>query len=96
MARQLLRHWHVPPGDEFPGSPEAKRKGTPPTTSPAGERNAALLKLIERRRKVLSDAWLTHIGHKRPGMAKGVAVEEARRQAEGLALQIDQTLAQEN
>jgi lysophospholipase L1-like esterase len=52
------------------------------------EKNAALYKLIGERRKLLSNAWLTECGHQRPGMAKGVPVEEATAKAEELRKRI--------
>ncbi|HEV7401546.1 MAG TPA: SGNH/GDSL hydrolase family protein, partial [Chthoniobacteraceae bacterium] len=53
------------------------------------EKNAALYKLIGERRKLLSNAWLTECGHQRPGMAKGVPVEEATAKAEELRKKIE-------
>ena len=47
-----------------------------------------LLKLIRKRGRVLCDAYLTDIGHQRPGMAKGLPLEEATRQAAELDAQI--------
>ncbi len=45
---------------------------------------------VDRRQRILHDAWLTAVGHQRPGMAPGLDLEEARRQAadleEGLAV----------
>jgi lysophospholipase L1-like esterase len=45
------------------------------------KRGAELLKLIGRRRKLLSDAWLGATGHQRPGMAKGLPLAEAEAKA---------------
>ncbi len=39
---------------------------------------AEILKLIRQQQKIQTDAWLTDTGHKRPGMAKGLPLEEAR------------------
>jgi lysophospholipase L1-like esterase len=39
------------------------------------------LKLVRERNRVLTDAWLTDIGHLRPGMAKGLPVPEAEAKA---------------
>ncbi len=52
---------------------------------PNGE---ALLKLIERLQRMMKDTWLTTIGHKRPGMNKGLPLAEAQAQAEELNAQI--------
>ncbi len=37
----------------------------------------AVWKLVEERQKMMKDAWLTSIGHKRPGMNVGLSMEEA-------------------
>ena len=41
-----------------------------------------MLPLVQRRQELLKDAWLTATGHKRPGMSKGLPLEEAGRQAQ--------------
>jgi len=45
-------------------------------------------KLIQKRQRLLKDAWLTAIGHKRPGMNKGLPLEEAKKQASALDAQL--------
>jgi lysophospholipase L1-like esterase len=40
-----------------------------------------VLGLVKRKQRVLKDAWLNEVGHKRPGMAKGKPVAEAEREA---------------
>jgi lysophospholipase L1-like esterase len=52
---------------------------------PNGE---ALLHLVEKRQRLLKDAWLTRTGHKRPGMARGLPLDEAQAQAAEIAHQI--------
>ena len=47
-----------------------------------------MLPLVQRRQKLLKDAWLTDTGHKRPGMNKGMPLAEARRQAQEIEVQI--------
>ena len=44
--------------------------------------------LIRRRGRILADAWLTDTGHTRPGMAKGLPLDEAQTQAAALEKQI--------
>jgi len=51
--------------------------------------NEPLLQLIERRELMLRDAWLTHVGHKRPGMAAGLPLEDAKRKAAEFQREID-------
>jgi hypothetical protein len=101
IARQILRHWHADPDDDFPPPITASRRSrgpasrtaTGPSTAPAADRYAEVRKLITRRRKLLSDAWLTHIGHKRPGMEKGLPVEEATAKAEEISREIDREVS---
>lgn len=52
------------------------------------EKNPAIYKLINERRKLLSNAWLNECGYQRPGMAKGLPVEEATAKAEELRTRI--------
>lgn len=45
-------------------------------------------KLVQKKQRMLKDSWLTTIGHKRPGMSKGMPLEDAQKQASVLAAQI--------
>ena len=49
---------------------------------------AQILKLVQQKQHLLRDAWLTDTGHKRPGMAKGLPLVEARTKAAELETQI--------
>lgn len=40
-----------------------------------------ILKLTQQKQRLLKDAWLTHIGHKRPQMPTGLPLERAQQQA---------------
>ena len=40
-----------------------------------------VLKLTEQRNFLLCDAWLSTTGHKRPGIAAGLPLDEAERKA---------------
>ena len=44
--------------------------------------------LVKKRQQLLKDAWLTFIGHQRPKMNTGLPLEEAKRKAEKLKLNI--------
>lgn len=46
------------------------------------------IKLIARRQFLLRNAWLTYTGHKRPGVRKGMPLEQAQQQADALEKQI--------
>jgi lysophospholipase L1-like esterase len=51
---------------------------------------AELIKLIHKKNRLLSDAWLTDTGHKRPGMNEGLPLAEAKTQAAALVPKIDE------
>lgn len=48
-----------------------------------------VLKLSTQRQELLRDAWLTHVGHKRPGVAAGEPLEAAQVKAAELLKKID-------
>ena len=51
-----------------------------------------LVSLVGQRQKLLHDSWLSHVGHKRPGVAPGLALDEARKKAEVITAKIDELL----
>ncbi len=51
-----------------------------------------LLKLVQQRQKILHDAWLSHVGHERPGMQAGLPIDEAQKRAMELEDDIQQAL----
>jgi lysophospholipase L1-like esterase len=51
-------------------------------------RSAELGKLVEKRQLLLARAWLSAVGHKRPGTEQGLPLEEAQRQAEPLEAEL--------
>jgi len=46
--------------------------------------SAPLLKLMKQKEKILHDAWLSEIGHKRPGVKAGLPIDEATAKAREL------------
>lgn len=63
-----------------------KAWGAPPETIVAtGDRFQSL---IHQRQRILTDAWLTSIGHKRPGMPTGLPLPEAEAKARAIEEQI--------
>jgi lysophospholipase L1-like esterase len=67
IAREVLHAWGAPANDlDFTN---------PKSISPE------LMKQVGKRQQVLKDAYLTEVGHKRPGMAKGLPLDEALKQA---------------
>jgi lysophospholipase L1-like esterase len=70
IARELLRGWGAPEGT------------LPPLMQVSGDaKRDHLNALIHDRQRLLTDAWLTDVGHKRPGMQTGVPVEVATQKA---------------
>ena len=49
-----------------------------------------VLKLAEQRNHILRDSWLSDIGHKRPGIAPGLPVEEAKKKAAEITSRIQE------
>ncbi len=49
-----------------------------------------LLKLIQQWQRMMKDAWLTEVGHQRPGMNKGLPLAEATTKAAEIETQIRQ------
>jgi pimeloyl-ACP methyl ester carboxylesterase/lysophospholipase L1-like esterase len=49
---------------------------------------AAVLALVEQRQRLMRDAWLSAIGHQRPGLPTGLPLPEAKAKAEPIAQQI--------
>ena len=48
------------------------------------ELDDALLSAMNRKTALLHDAWLSHVGHKRPGMKPGLPLKEAQKQADAI------------
>jgi lysophospholipase L1-like esterase len=87
IAREILRHRGVRDN----GVIEAVTGEEVLAAQPHG---LAILKLVQQKQRLLKDAWLTAAGHKRPGMKRGLPLEEAQRQAEGLDAEIRTLLTQ--
>jgi hypothetical protein len=85
MAREILRHR----GIRDRGVIEAVNGEKVFADLPHG---MDILKLVQRKQRLLKDAWLTSTGHKRPGMERGLPLEEAQRQAQGLDAEIHSLL----
>ena len=77
IAREILRHWGVRDRRVLEATSGEKLLADQP-------HGLDVLKLVQQEQRVLKDAWLTSIGHKRPGMNRGVPLEQARREAQGL------------
>lgn len=53
----------------------------------------ALVDLCHKRHRILHAAWLSHVGHQRPGMKAGLSIDEAGKQASELEKAIKDQLA---
>ena len=73
IAREVLRHAGADATIADADAPTALIQSHP--------KGAEVLKLVQQRQRVLKDAWLTHIGHVRPGMGKGKPLPDAEREA---------------
>lgn len=63
--------------------------GINPLPSPAPE----MLALVKQRTGVLHDAWLSEVGHQRPGIAPGLPLEKATAEAQKLNKRIERLAA---
>ena len=52
------------------------------------EPDASLLTLISRRQQLMHAAWLSEVGHQRPGVKPGKPIDEANKEAIELGKQI--------
>jgi lysophospholipase L1-like esterase/alpha/beta superfamily hydrolase len=76
IARTILAYLGAPKDLVSSDSASALTQLTPN----AGE----VLKLVQQEQRILKDAWLTDVGHLRPGMAKGQPLSEAEAAAHTL------------
>lgn len=53
---------------------------------------SSLYELIRQRQAIMKDAWLTHTGHDRPGMAVGLPMEQANKKYKRIEIQMQQIL----
>jgi lysophospholipase L1-like esterase len=70
--------------DELAAGVDTRQFGSLITT----DRARHILQLLHSRNRIIGDAWLTFVGHKRPGLPKGHSVQEAETEAASLDRQI--------
>ena len=58
------------------------------------ENGKQVMELIEKRQAITKDAWLSAIGHKRPGMSQGIPLEKAQQKTKQLEKQLYKLLDQ--
>ena len=85
MAREILLHWGIPAG-EIAGTTRGEK------VLVAHPHGLEVLELIKKRQSILKDAWLTATGHRRPGMAQGLKLPDAQRQAQEIEAMIRKLL----
>ncbi|MEW6157919.1 MAG: GDSL-type esterase/lipase family protein [Verrucomicrobiota bacterium] len=73
IARAVLVHLGAPA--EFGSIKDHKRMLA------AHRHGPEILKWVQQRQRLLKDSWLTSVGHKRPGMNKGLPIADAQKQA---------------
>lgn len=80
VARQIWKAWHLKPEN-------------PIGTENDAQRAASIQPLVEKRQKLLLHAWLSHVGHQRPGIEAGLPLAEAEKQAAAIRSEIRQKLS---
>ncbi len=82
IAREILRYL---------GAPNALTSSEDATVLLGLNPNEeAILKLIQQRQHSIKDAWLTEVGHVRPGMDRGKPLGEARRESDEITVALNQ------
>jgi lysophospholipase L1-like esterase len=74
IARQILDHWGVIPRD-------AAKSADPEQILQADPRGRDVLALVQKKQRLLKDAWLSATGHTRPGMSPGLPLGDVNRKA---------------
>jgi len=80
IAREVLRHWGAP--DSITAS------GTPAQWLESQPRGEEVLKLVQQRQRLLKDAWLTEVGHSRPGLNRGKPLADANQESAAIEARI--------
>jgi hypothetical protein len=84
IAREILLAWGA--------SPEWAGQSSPDVLLGPNPKRHQALDLIRKKQRLLSDAWLTDVGHKRPGMAKGKPLGQAQEEADRMDGEIEALL----
>jgi len=84
MARAILLHW---------GAQDLDGAERPDDMLLLHPRGRAVWTLVSERQALLKDAWLTTIGHLRPGMKPGLPLAEAQTHAVALENRVEAILA---
>jgi lysophospholipase L1-like esterase len=85
IAREILLHWRVPAREVADATGSEQVLAAHPYW-------LDVLKLVQQKQRLLKDAWLTDTGHKRPGMKRGLPLDEAEQRAGELDAEIRKML----
>jgi pimeloyl-ACP methyl ester carboxylesterase/lysophospholipase L1-like esterase len=84
IAKQLLLHL---------GAKDLATTDDPQVMLASYPQGEPVLKLIQQRQRMMKDAWLSDVGHVRPGMNKGLPLPEAIAKAAEIETQIRKLMA---
>lgn len=86
IARQILDHWKALLSD-------TAKTADPASILDADARGRDVLALVQKKQRLLKNAWLSATGHTRPGMAPGLPLGDVNRKAAELDAEIGRRLA---
>lgn len=78
MARELSAYFNL--NGDVPLDMDAFLNSSPQVNN--------LYELVAKRQLIMKDAWLTYVGHERPGMKQGIPIKEARKEYKKIAREI--------
>jgi hypothetical protein len=81
IARAILQAWNQ-------GSQQTLSADSAESAVANYPHGGEILKLVQEKQRLLKDAWLSATGHKRPGMKKGVPIDEANEKAKAIEAKI--------
>jgi lysophospholipase L1-like esterase len=87
IAQEILLHWGVRESELGPAN-------APERVFASRQHGPEILELVTRKQALLKDAWLTAIGHSRPGMARGLPLDRAVRKADEVEVTIRRLVAE--
>lgn len=86
IAREILKVWGAP-SQTLPAADQ------PSLSAREDDSLTQFQSLVHDRQRLLTDSWLTEIGHKRPGMAQGMPIVQAEEKAVQMDRQIRELMA---
>jgi lysophospholipase L1-like esterase len=88
IARELIRHFAPP------HTTNASQADDPDAWLASHPQAHDVLRLVQKRQRLLKDAWLTRTGHQRPGMNPGKPFDDASREAAAIDADLHRILDQ--